>query len=75
VGDTSFNNRWTPAPVPGLKDKALDVATGDSHTCAAIVGGEVYCWGDNYFGELGNGATAQQVVPVLVVKKPEKKSH
>ena len=34
---------------------AVDVAAGDSHSCAAFADGRVQCWGWNGFGQLGNG--------------------
>src|SRR5207344_1952590 len=34
---------------------AVEIAAGYAHTCARSAAGHVYCWGQNYAGELGNG--------------------
>ena len=36
------------------------IATGDAHTCARLTDGRVKCWGNNTFGQLGQGDTVQQ---------------
>ena len=35
------------------------VTAGSDHSCSLIADGTVVCWGDNRFGQLGNGSTAQ----------------
>src|SRR5262245_59603548 len=42
------------------------IATGAQHACVIFAGGKVLCWGDNRYGQLGNGTTAPQFAPVLV---------
>ena len=31
-----------------------------------VAGGAVYCWGDNYHGQLGDGSTTRRLTPVTV---------
>src|SRR5262245_54454320 len=42
------------------------LATGKTHACKIIAGGKVVCWGDNQFGQLGNGTTMPQTGAVRV---------
>ena len=45
-------------------------AAGDGYACAEDTSGLVYCWGDNYYGELGDGSTTGSSVPVLAGTQP-----
>jgi alpha-tubulin suppressor-like RCC1 family protein len=61
----------SPAPVPvlGLFD-ASDLAAGWAHTCALRLDGTVWCWGDNAYGQLGDGTTDPHALPVEVAGLP-----
>ncbi|MGD0394970.1 MAG: RCC1 repeat-containing protein, partial [Acidimicrobiales bacterium] len=56
-GPDEENGYDTPRPVTGITDAVSVVATesGDVGYCAVLSTGGVECWGDNRFGELGNG--------------------
>ena len=56
---------YTPTLVPGLSD-VVGVAAGDTHSLAWTSGGNVYAWGANNYGQLGDGSKTQRVSPVLI---------
>ena len=45
---------------------ATTIAAGGYYTCGLLTGGTVDCWGDNYYGELGNGTTTDSSTPIAV---------
>lgn len=57
--------RVTPTPVKGLGSGVTDIDITVRHTCAAGPD-EVWCWGNNRFGEVGDGTTTQRDAPVRV---------
>jgi alpha-tubulin suppressor-like RCC1 family protein len=44
----------TPVAVSGIST-ATQVAAGGNNTCALLTGGSVDCWGENEYGQLGDG--------------------
>lgn len=71
LGDGTTTDRSLPAPVNALPDGVIAVEAGGSHTCALTADGKVYCWGDNYSGQLGDGTTTNRLTPVLVSGLPD----
>jgi alpha-tubulin suppressor-like RCC1 family protein len=49
-------NRLTPVSVTGLTSGVSKVTAGAYHTCALLTDGSARCWGDNQYGQLGNGS-------------------
>jgi len=43
------------------------ITAGSDYTCALISGGTVECWGENEYGELGNGKAKDSLIPVAVM--------
>ena len=56
----------TPATVAGLKQIVMISARG-YHSCALATGGAVFCWGDNTYGQLGDGTRTSSAAPVQVI--------
>lgn len=67
LGDGSAAERSSPVQVIGLTQGVRDVESGWNHTCAVLGGGEVDCWGWNYYGQLGDGTKATQTKPARVL--------
>jgi alpha-tubulin suppressor-like RCC1 family protein len=66
IGDgTSASPRTTPTPVVG-GHAVSSLAAGGTHTCAVTEAGAPYCWGQNQYGELGDGTTIDATSPTAV---------
>lgn len=70
LGNGTTTNSSKPVTVSGLSTGAVKIFAGNLHTCAIVgsmyVHTSVRCWGNNYFGQLGNGTTTNSLIPVTV---------
>ena len=66
LGDGTTEDRPAPTPVQGLPARATDLAAGALHTCALLSDGRVFCWGQNFAGQLGDGTTQARTTPTEV---------
>lgn len=46
------------------------VGAGGFHTCGVTTAGEVWCWGDNEYGQLGDGTTQDHLTPARIAGPP-----
>jgi len=61
IGDSA-----SAVAVTGLTGAVTSFSAGGKHTCA-IVGGDLFCWGENASYQLGDGSTEERTTPVGVM--------
>jgi len=66
LGNGTTTNSLTPVAVTGLSSGVQAIGAGQSHTCAVTTAGAVLCWGHGVNGQLGNGSTANRLMPFPV---------
>lgn len=54
-----------------LGKEVIDISASDNYTCALASDGGVACWGNNQYGQLGNGSFNASSIPTAVVKTGE----
>jgi alpha-tubulin suppressor-like RCC1 family protein len=70
LGQGVASNSLVPIAVVGLPGPAIAVALGYAHSCALLADGDLWCWGRGVRGQLGDGLSANSLVPVRVVPPP-----
>ena len=73
VGDGTTQPRFRPVEATGnlVGLKVVQVTAGGAHTCALTDDGEVWCWGRNSEGQLGDGSKNAASSPVQVAGLPQ----
>ena len=74
LGDGTRVSKRVPTQAVGLTKGVTSITAGGGHTCAMVspsVGGtsvppQVFCWGKNVKGQLGDGTTEQRLVPTQI---------
>ena len=78
LGDGSTRDRPFPRPAngpmnlpPGQRLSFESIVAGASHTCGITTRNWLYCWGDNAYGQLGDGTTDHREIPTRVLPDRE----
>jgi alpha-tubulin suppressor-like RCC1 family protein len=69
LGDGTTKTRIRPTALSALAHGVAAVTAGRNHTCALMRAGRVLCWGDDGYGQLGDGKRADRRLP-RVAKLP-----
>ncbi|GMU65359.1 MAG: hypothetical protein AMXMBFR36_16330 [Acidobacteriota bacterium] len=67
LGDGTLLNRPSPAPVQGIPAIAALPDIGGHHVVVLAQDGSVWAWGDNDYGQVGDGSTTDRASPVQVL--------
>lgn len=68
LGNGTWNESDSPVRVyvGGNALYAAHVTAGDRHVCALKSDGTLYCWGDNYHGQIGDNTTTDRNTPTSI---------
>lgn len=66
VGDGTTIDRLVPTLISGFPSVGSLAVGGGAGTSCLISGGSVYCWGQNQWGQLGDGTTEDRLSPTMV---------
>lgn len=69
LGDGAAGGSLTPSRVAGFVP-FQSVSAGHGHSCASAAGFQVWCWGFNAYGAVGNASTSDQLAPVPLAMAP-----
>jgi len=68
LGNGTSTDGNTPVDVSGIMT-ATSITFGPAairHSCAVLSNGKVMCWGNNFYGQLGDGTETSSYIPVEV---------
>ena len=63
IVNCTFSNRPTLTPLT----EVAQISAGSHHTCVRLTNGQARCWGQNTYGQLGDGTTTDRSQAVVVV--------
>jgi alpha-tubulin suppressor-like RCC1 family protein len=71
LGNGKHDDSPRPVGVAGNLSNVSQLSLGTTHSCALAAGRRIFCWGGNFFGQVGSGHTvgfAEMPSPTGVLK-------
>ena len=66
IGDNSISGKLTPVSVLGNKKTFCQIGSGNNYTVAIDKNGNIWGWGVNQYGEVGNNSATSVRTPVSI---------
>jgi alpha-tubulin suppressor-like RCC1 family protein len=70
LGDGTIENKNYPIEVNfnnfGKNFNFSSAAIGAEHSIALTAESEIFCWGNNFFGQIGDDTTTSKILPILI---------
>ena len=66
LGTLGIPRSSIPLPISGSLGNVTAISAGANQSCAVSSDGAIRCWGQNSYGQLGNGSLANSFAPVRV---------
>jgi alpha-tubulin suppressor-like RCC1 family protein len=70
LGTGDLDDSLLPRPTVGLPPSVRQISAGSNHNLALDADGQVWAWGDNAYGQLGDGTTTGRSTPAPVPGLP-----
>ena len=70
LGLNDITTRYTPQPIKGVTTPVTSMATGTDFTVIVLQDGTAMAYGNNLYGQLGDGTTIRRYAPVVVTGLP-----
>lgn len=67
LGDGTTTLNPSPTQVIALGSTVVEIAAGQSHSCARKLDGSLWCWGGNDYGQVGDGTSTNRLEPVATL--------
>ena len=66
LGDNSVTSRLTPVEILGNRKTFCQIYGGEQHSISLDKNSDIWCWGNNIYGQLGDNSVTSRLTPVSV---------